>query len=94
MPAVTAAKAFATPSTSAAVNVPVAVGVPGVALATPPASRTAPMVVPEITAASLLPVIVTVTSCAVPSAAFTVNVSFKVAAATNACTVALLLLSV
>ena len=47
-----------------------------------------------ITAASLLPVIVTVTTFAVPSAAVTVNVSFKVAEAASACTVALLLFSV
>ena len=41
-------------------SVPVAVGVPGVA---PPASITAPVVVPEMTAESLLPVMVIVTSC-------------------------------
>ena len=40
-------------STSVSVSVPVAVGVPGVALATPPASITEPVVVPEMMAASL-----------------------------------------
>ena len=85
---------MAVPSTSVLVSVPVAVGVPVLALATPPASVTAPVFVPEITAASFAPVMVTVTTWLVPSAAFTVKVSFSVAAAAKPCTVALLLLSV
>ena len=44
--------------------------------------------------ASLLPVMVTVTTWLVPSAVVTVKVSLKVAAAAKACTVALALLSV
>ncbi len=83
-PAATAVKALAVPSTSVDVNVPVAVGVPGVPLATPPASVTAPVLVPVTTAASLLPVIVTVTNWGVPSAVVTVKVSLSVAAAASA----------
>ena len=45
-------------STSMSVSVPVAVGVPGVALATPPASITEPVAVPEMMAASLVPLMV------------------------------------
>src|SRR3569833_526471 len=62
-------------STSADVRVPVAVAVPGVPLPTPPASTTLQPVTPLMTAASLRPSIVTVTSCAVPSSEYTVNVS-------------------
>ena len=47
-------------STSVSVSVPVAVGVPGVPLATPPASMTEPVNVPVITAASLTPVMLKV----------------------------------
>src|SRR5256885_13276968 len=56
-------------------SVPVAVGVPASALATPPASTTEPLMSPETTAASLVPVMVMVTTCSVPSAVRTVNVS-------------------
>ncbi len=62
VPAGTAVKALVVPSTSLDVKLPVAVGVPAMALATPPASVTAPVLVPEITAASLLPVIVNTAS--------------------------------
>ena len=94
MPAVVAVKRLAVPSTSVLVNVPVAEGVPAIALLTPPASMTAPVLVPLTMAASLAPVMVTVMVCAVPSAVVTVKVSLRVAAAAKACTVALLLLSV
>ena len=63
---------------SVEVRSPVAVGVPGVPLPTPPASVTAPLRVPLITAASLAPLMVMVTSCAVPSTAKTANVSVSV----------------
>ena len=67
------------------------VGVPAVA----PASTTVPVLVPVITAASLLPLIVTVTSFAVPSALRTVKLSVSgVLPVLSACTAALLLLSV
>ena len=75
------------PSTSVAVNVPVAV-------CTALLSVKALVLVPVITAASLAPLIVTVTTCVVPSAVFTVNVSVSVCPTFNACTVVLLLLSV
>ena len=42
---------------------------------TPPASITEPVAVPEMMAASLLPVMVTVTTCGVPSTVVTVKVS-------------------
>ena len=58
---VTGVKALGALSTSVAVSVPVAV-VPGVALATPPASIAAPVVAPEMMAASLVPWMVIVTS--------------------------------
>ena len=80
--------------TSISVNVPVAVSVPSVVLSVPPASVTVPVVVPEITAPSFAPLIVTVTTCAVPSTDVTVIVSVRVCPPFNACTVALLLLSV
>src|SRR5436309_5176113 len=60
---------------SPALKVPLAVGVPAVPLPTPPASTTEPVAVPEITAASLVPLIVIVTTLAVPSTVLTVNVS-------------------
>ena len=63
-------------------------------LATPPASITAPVAVPVITAASLAPLMVTVTSCAVPSTVVTVKVSVSVCPTLSACTAALLLSSV
>ncbi len=47
-------------------------------LATPPASVTDPLVAPLITAASLAPLIVIVTSCWVPSTVMAVNVSVSV----------------
>ena len=56
-------------------SVPVAVGVPAVPLLTPPASVTEPLLAPVITAASLRRWMVTVTSCAVPSAVVTVKLS-------------------
>jgi hypothetical protein len=73
------------------VSVPVAVGAPGVAL---PASITEPVVVPAMIAASLLPVIVIVTSCAVPSMVVTVKLSFRVSPVSptlSACTAVLAL---
>ena len=81
-------------STSVSVSVPVAVGVPGVALSTPPASITEPVVVPEMMAASLLPLMVTVTTWAVPSTVVTVKVSVSVSPTLSACTALLALLSV
>ena len=60
---VTAWKVLAGLSTSVSVSVPLAVGVP-VPLLTPPASVTVPPMVPEITAASLAPLMVIVTVCA------------------------------
>ncbi|MEY9656850.1 hypothetical protein ABH980_003857 [Bradyrhizobium ottawaense] len=47
-------------STSMSVRVPVASGVPGVPLAMPPASMIEPVVVPEMIAASLTPLMVIV----------------------------------
>ena len=81
-------------STSVEFRLPVAVGVPGVPLATPPASVTDPLAAPLITAASLAPLMVMVTSCGVPSTVVAVNVSVSVCPTLSACTVALLLLSV
>ena len=52
-------------------------GMPGVPLATPPASTTAPVVSPVITAASLAPVMVMVIACAVPSTVVTVKLSVQ-----------------
>jgi len=79
-------------SISAESRLPVAVGVPGVPLLTPPASVTLPVAVPLIVAASFAPAIVTMTSCAVPSAVRAVNVSVSGALAVlSACTAALLL---
>ena len=75
-------------------RLPVAVGVPGVPLLTPPASVTAPLVTPLITAVSLVPLMVMVTSCAVPSTVVAVNVSVSVCPTLSACTSALLLSSV
>ena len=49
-------------STSVEFRSPVAGGVPGVPLLTPPASVTDPLATPLITAASFLPVMVMVTS--------------------------------
>ena len=73
---------------------PTVTGIPGVPLLTPPASITLPVVLPLITAASLAPLMVMVTSCAVPSTVVTVKVSVRVCPTLSACTVALLLLSV
>ena len=61
---------------------------------TPPSSITLPAVAPLITAASLAPLMVTVTSWAVPSTVATVNVSVRVSPTLSACTAGLLLLSV
>ena len=69
-------------------------GVPGVPLATPPASVTLPDVVPLITAASFCAEMVMVTSCAVPSAVSAVKLSVSVAVPLSACTSALLSSSV
>ena len=78
-------------STSVASRSPVAVGVPG----TTPASSTAPVAVPVMIAASLVPVMVIVTSCAVPSSDRTVNVSLSGGLnSLSALTVALVLSSV
>ena len=94
-PASTAWKASVALSTSVASRSPVTVGVPSVALATPPASMTVPMLVPVIVAASLLPLIVTVTSFVVPSALRTVKLSVSaVLLVLSACTVGLALFSV
>ena len=60
---------------------------PGVPLLTPPASVTLPDVAPLITAASLAPVMVMVTTCAVPSAVSAVKLSVSVALPLSACTV-------
>ena len=68
-----------------------AIGVPGVPLLTPPASMTDPLAEPLITASSLAPLMVMVTSCAVPSTVVTVNVSVNVCPTLSACTAALVL---
>ena len=81
-------------STSVELRLPVAVGVPGVPLLTPPASATVPVTGPVMTAVSLAPLMVMVTSCAVPSIVVTVNVSVRVCPTLSACTAALLLSSV
>ena len=96
MAVVTTVKELGVPSTSVVVKVPVAVGVPAMALelASLPASITVPALVPPITAASFLPSIVTLTTWAVPSAAVTVKVSVRVPPATRACTALLVLSSV
>ena len=78
-------------STSAAVSVPVAVGVSYLAS---PSSITEPVVSPEMMAASLLPLMVTVTSCGVPSTVVTVNVSVSLSPTLSACTAWLVLSSV
>ena len=67
---------------------------PGVPLLTPPASTTVPLVSPLITAASLAPSMVMVTTCAVPSAVNAVKLSVSVAVPLSACTTALLSSSV
>ena len=82
------------PSTSVELRSPVAVGVPGVRLSTPPASTTGPMKSPLITAASFLPLMVMVTSCWVSPTVVTVNVSVSVCPTLSACTAGLLLSSV
>ena len=64
---------------------------PGVPLLTPPASVTAPVAVPVITAASLAPLMVMVTTCEVPSIVKTVNVSVSFCPTLSACTAAVLL---
>ena len=80
-------------STSVEFRSPVAVGVPGVPLATPPASMTYPLAVPLITAASLAPVMVMVTTWAVPSTVVAVKLSVSVPPTLSACTAGLLLSS-
>ena len=75
-------------------SVPVAVCVPGVALTTPRISVTEPVVVPEMMAASLLPLMVIVTTWGVPSTVVTVKVSVSVPPTLSACTTLLALLSV
>ena len=87
---------MAVPSTSVLVSVPVAVGVPVLALATPPASVTAPVLVPAITAASLLPVMLNVAATldvAVLSVTCTVKLSVTLWPAVSACVAAPALLS-
>ena len=74
-PAVTAVKVLAGLSTSVSIKVPVAVCVPAIALATPLASVTAPVLAPVITAASLVPLMVIFTAPAVPSMLVTAKVS-------------------
>ena len=81
-------------STSVASRLPVATGMPGMPEPTPPASITLPVVAPVITAASLAPLMVTVTSWAVPSTVVAVKLSVNVSPTLSACTAALLLLSV
>ena len=72
-------------------SVPVAVGMPGVAL---PVSVTAPVVVPVMTAESLLPVMVIDTTWGVPSTVVTVKLSVRMPPALSACTALLALSSV
>ena len=72
-------------STSVSVSVPVAVGVP-YGIGAPPASITEPVVVPEMMAASLVPLMVIVTTCGVPSTVVTVKVSVSVPPTLSACT--------
>ena len=73
------------------VSVPVAVGVPGVSQ---PASITEPVVVPKMKAASLLPWMAMVSTCAVPSMVVTLKVSVRVSQTLSACTAQLALSSV
>ena len=70
-----AAKGASPASGSVTVRVPLAEAVPAVPLATPPASTTAPLSVPEIWAVSLAPWMVMTTSLVVPSSAAMVKVS-------------------
>ena len=81
-------------STSVEFRSPVAVGVPGVPLLTPPASVTDPLTAPLIAAASLAPLMVMVTTWKVPSTVVAVKLSVSVCPTLSACTVALLLSSV
>ena len=67
----TAVQASGGLSTSVAFRLPVAVGVPGVPLATRRPRSPLPVVSPVITAASLAPLMVMVTSWAVPSTVVT-----------------------
>ena len=67
-----AVNALAVPSTSVALRDAPTVGVPAPAA---PASTTAPVDVPRITAASLVPAMFTVSTCRVPSAVATVMLS-------------------
>jgi hypothetical protein len=67
---------------------------PAVALLTPPASVTVPVMSPLITAASSVPWIVMVTTCEVPSIVVAVKLSVRVSPVLSACTVALALSSV
>ena len=81
-----AVKVLGVLSTSVSVSVPVAVGLQDTELATPPASMTEPSLVPQMMAASLVPLMVTVTSCAVPSREVTLKVSVSVSPTLSACT--------
>ena len=81
-------------STSVEFRSPVAGGVPDVLLLTPPASITAPVAAPLITAASLAPLMVMVTELRAPSVVTAVKVSISVSPALSACTAALLSSSV
>ena len=79
------------PSTSVEVSVPLAVGVPTVALLVPPASVTEPVFAPLMTAASLAPTMLILNACVVvkdPSLTDTVNESVGVDVASNAFTLA------
>ena len=60
----------------------------------PPSSMTEPVVSPEMMAASLAPLMVTVTNCGVPSAVVTVKVSVSVSPILSAWTVLLVLSTV
>ena len=70
-------------STSVTFNLPEAVGLLRLLLFVPPASTTFPEVSPVIIAASLLPVMVMVMICSVPSSVLTVKVSSKVSPTFN-----------
>ena len=73
---------------------PVAVGVPGVTVVEPAGLHHRPGDRPVITAASLAPLMVMVTSCWVPSTVKAANVSVSVCPTLRACTAGLSLSSV
>ena len=94
MPAASALKVFGALSTSCAVSVPAAEGVPGMALPTPPASTTVADVLPPTMAASLVPLIVTLTVCVVPSIDATTKLSTTCCRPFRPCTAAFVSVSV